>query len=68
MTDIEWLPITRAPMDGRPVWVRGNNYGQEAGGQHYCWAFWDGAQWVAAGTDGSTLLYLTHYMKDSRNG
>jgi hypothetical protein len=63
MSKVIWKPITKAPMDGRPIWTRGNNYGDESKGQHFGWAFWDGMKWVADGVDGAILLYLTHYME-----
>lgn len=63
MREMPWLPISEAPKDGRPIWTRGNDYGIEANGQHFGWAFWDGEKWVADGIDGAILLYLTHYME-----
>lgn len=56
---MKWREISTAPMDGRPVWVRGNDYG--SGPIHCCWAWWDGSNWIEAGTEAGTLLYLTHW-------
>lgn len=60
-SDVVWTPIDSAPTDGRPLWTRGLNYGKPNNGEHFGWAYWDGAKWAAP--DGSTLLYLTHYME-----
>jgi len=59
---LDWRPIAEAPRDGRPLWVRGNNYGSPKKGRHFCWAHWDGTNWIASGVGGETLLYLTDYM------
>lgn len=61
-----WKPINTAPKDGRPVWVRGNNWGDPSKGQHCHWAYWDGSNWIAAGVDGATLTYLTEWMEAGR--
>ncbi|OGT59730.1 MAG: hypothetical protein A3E01_04515 [Gammaproteobacteria bacterium RIFCSPHIGHO2_12_FULL_63_22] len=64
---MNWLPIDDAPKDGRPVWARGNNFGDAAQGQHFTWAYWNGHEWNApidaTNTHGSplNLVYLTHY-------
>ena len=60
-----WQPIETAPKDGRPVWVKGDNYGNPMDGQHCCWAWWDGHSWLSdgAGADGSSeLLYLVSWL------
>jgi hypothetical protein len=56
-----WIPIAEAPKDGRPLWVRGWNWGKESEGRHYGWAFFnDGAwQWER---DGSIATHLTDWM------
>ncbi len=63
-----WQPITTAPLDGRPVWVRGNNYGDATRGRHFCWAWFDGIDWLSAevGEGGpSKLLYLTDWLPNA---
>lgn len=64
-----WLPIDSAPRDGRPVWVKGNNYGDPERGHHCGWAYWDTERhkWRESGTGdvATTLLYLTHWMPQS---
>jgi len=57
-----WLPIETAPKDGRPVWVRGKNFGEIGRGLHYCWAYFDGVKWYEPGFESSMLQYLTHWM------
>ncbi len=59
-----WRPIDSAPKDGRPVWARGNNWGDPSKGRHCQWAYWDGADWIAAGVDGATLTYLIEWMEN----
>ena len=56
-----WHPIDSAPTDGRPVWVRGWDWGKRDT-RHYCWAYWHEAEWRAAGADGATLQYLDEWM------
>ena len=63
--NITWAPITTAPRDGSPVWVRGDNYNDPRNGQHHCWAWWDTTlgTWFNAHTpDSSRLEYLTHWL------
>ena len=61
----DWQPIETAPKDGRPVWVRGNDWGEDAGPNHYGWAYFDSGKWmwpapVAEG--GGEATYLTHWL------
>jgi len=58
---VNWRNIASAPTDGRPVWVRGYDYGDNTKAQHYTWAYWNGTEWRSASHRGesSTLLYLT---------
>lgn len=66
METMEWQPISTAPTDGRPVWVKGDNWGNPMDGQHRCWAWWDGHSWRAAGVgDGedSELLFLVSWWR-----
>jgi hypothetical protein len=58
---MNWKPITQAPMDGSPIWVRGWDYGKEGTTRHCCWAYWNGVNWIAAGPDGAVLQFLTHF-------
>ena len=61
----QWRPIETAPKDGSPVWVRGNNYGDESKGRHACFGWFDGVDWRSTdfGENGqSQLKYLTHWM------
>jgi hypothetical protein len=60
----EWKPIETAPKDGRPVWVKGNNKGDESYGQHYAWAYWDGSCWINVGSDEcwGALTYLIEWL------
>lgn len=63
----EWKSIETAPTDGRPVWTKGYNWGDESKGTHCQWAYWDGANWMSPGADGSTLLYLVQWRKEWGN-
>lgn len=66
-----WQPIATAPTDGRPVWVRGNNFGDELQGWHCCWAWWDGHSWRAAGDgrgEDSELLFLVLWLPFTTQG
>ena len=60
----EWQPIETAPKDGRPVWVRGNDWGEDAGPNHYGWAYFDSGKWMwpAPVAEGGEAAYLTHWM------
>lgn len=63
-----WQTIETAPRDGRPVWVRGNNYGDKSKGVHACWAWFDTDDWrsVDFSENGqSKLMYLTDWMPQS---
>lgn len=58
-----WKPIDTAPMDGRPVWVRGWDWGKPDGSRHCCFAYWDGEKWrEAASADSSILTHLTEWL------
>lgn len=60
-----WQPIESAPKDGRPVWVRGNNWGKPDSGHHYGWAYFDDDEWRwpdARNEEGGTATFLTHWM------
>lgn len=46
-----WLPIDSAPQDGRPVWVRGWDWGKPNTSRHFGWVHWDGMNWCWAGSD-----------------
>lgn len=59
---MEWQPIGSAPKDGRPVWVKGDNYGNPMEGQHCCWAWWDGHSWREAGHEDSELTFLVSWL------
>jgi len=62
-----WKDIKNAPkVIGHPLWVRGSNFGELSKGEHLCWAYWDGANWMEQGfaSEGERLLqYLTHYLE-----
>ena len=60
----EWQPIETAPKDGRPVWVRGNDWGEDAGPNHYGWAYFDSGKWMwpAPVAEGGEATYLTHWL------
>ena len=61
---MNWQPIETAPKDGRPVWVRGLNWGVVDGsrGWHHCYAWHNGEAWVEATVTGETeLTHLTHW-------
>ena len=64
---MNWKPIDTAPKDGRPVWVRGHNWGDPEKGQYRCWAYWIGGAWLEATASGtpSTLLYLVEWLPES---
>lgn len=62
MDELDWKPIDTAPRDGRPIWVRGWNWGNESQGRHYSWAYWNGTDWQAAGAEASHLKYLTDWL------
>lgn len=62
-----WKDIKNAhKIIGEPLWVKGNDFGKPDGDVHYCWGYWDGSNWKSQPNDGnfqgSTLLYLTHYL------
>lgn len=61
---MEWKSIESAPKDGRPVWVKGNDFGEEKARKHCLWAYWDvnSDVWREASVEASILLYLTHWM------
>lgn len=59
----DWQPIETAPIDGRPVWVRGWDWGTEGGKRHFLWAYFDGADWRPAGDEDSTLTHLTDWIE-----
>ena len=46
VSEDRWQPIETAPKDGRPVWVRGNDWGEDAGPNHYGWAYFDSGKWM----------------------
>ena len=63
---MDWQPISTAPTDGSPVWVKGDNWGNAMNGQHRCWAWWDGHAWRAAGNgsdEDSELLFLVSWWR-----
>lgn len=63
MTDTTWQPIDTAPKNQTPVWVRGWDWGRsQAGKRHYCWAYWDGSNWIEAKViEPATLDFLTDW-------
>ena len=64
VSEDRWQPIATAPKDGRPVWVRGNDWGEDAGPNHYGWAYFDSGKWMwpAPVAEGGEATYLTHWM------
>jgi hypothetical protein len=64
---MKWLPIDTAPKDGRPVWVRGNNWGDPANGIHCGWGWWNGSNWTDANMSepGGLLTHLTDWLNMS---
>lgn len=67
---MNWQPIESAPKDGRPVWVRGMDFGKPEGLVHTAWATFDSTagEWSSANkrtfaTSGHSkyLKYLTHW-------
>lgn len=63
---MDWKPISEAPKDGRPLWVRGWDWGKPDTSRHYGWAFWNGAEWIWAGADGGSATHLTDYAPEPR--
>lgn len=65
---LNWKPIDTAPKDGRPVWVRGWDWGNENKERHYGWVFWDDRvdEWregfSGENTRGSMMQYLTDWL------
>lgn len=58
----EWQPIDSAPKDGRPVWVKGADWGDTDRGWHCIWAWWDGDHWREASPHESVLEHLRYWM------
>ena len=65
VSEDRWQPIETAPKDGRPVWVRGNDWGEDAGPNHYGWAYFDSGKWMwpAPVAEGGEAAYLTHWLQ-----
>ena len=59
---MDWQPINTAPIDGRPVWVRGWDWGKPDTTRHHTWAYWYGDRWTEANSERGELCYLTEWM------
>lgn len=63
---MNWKPISEIPdtmKDGRPVWVKWNEWGQLSGNVRHGWAYWAHGNWWAGDTDDETeMSFITHYM------
>lgn len=62
---MDWQPIETAPKDGRPVWVRGQDWGKFGNARHFGWAFFDGDVWKWADAARGNAVYLTEWMPTS---
>lgn len=58
----DWLPISEAPKDGRPVWARGWDWGKPGTTRHYGWVFWTDDGWAWAGPGANIATFLTDYL------
>jgi hypothetical protein len=57
-----WQPIETAPRDGRPVWVKGWNWGDKTKGIHCCWAWFDGNHWAESGVEDARMEFLFEWL------
>lgn len=67
---MNWEPIDTAPKDGRPIWVRGNNYNDPERGQHCAWVYWDGDAWSGPlhDEDEPKFEHLTEWLAPDKKG
>ncbi len=62
-----WKDIKHAPkIEGRPLWVRGQNEGRKNNGFHYCWVYWENDNFYEGFEpyDKSPVPYITHYWEE----
>jgi hypothetical protein len=57
-----WAPLSSAPHDGRPVWVRGKDWGDPVKPYHCVWAYFVEGEWRSAEVGWSVLHYLVEWL------